>query len=70
MSDATDKGEKKLTLSGRKTLQLKTSVEPGQVRQSLSHGRGNQLLLNASDAGSFLLIQKNLLLKKRLRKAQ
>jgi len=45
MSDATDKGEKKLTLSGRKTLQLKTSVEPGQVRQSLSHGRGKSVVV-------------------------
>jgi len=45
MSDTTDKGEKKLTLSGRKTLQLKKTVDAGQVRQSLSHGRGKSVVV-------------------------
>ncbi len=45
MSDSTDKGEKKLTLSGRKTLQLKKTVDAGQVRQSLSHGRGKSVVV-------------------------
>jgi translation initiation factor IF-2 len=45
MSDTTDTGEKKLTLSGRKTLQLKKTVDAGQVRQSLSHGRGKSVVV-------------------------
>jgi translation initiation factor IF-2 len=45
MSESTDKGEKKLTLSGRKTLQLKKTVDAGQVRQSLSHGRGKSVVV-------------------------
>ena len=45
MTDSTDKSEKKLTLSGRKTLQLKKSVDAGQVRQSLSHGRNKSVVV-------------------------
>ena len=45
MTDTTDKGDKKLTLSGRKTLQLKKTVDAGQVRQSLSHGRGKSVVV-------------------------
>jgi len=45
MSDSTDKGTSKLTLSGRKTLQLKKTVDAGQVRQSLSHGRGKSVVV-------------------------
>jgi translation initiation factor IF-2 len=45
MTDSTDKSEKKLTLSGRKTLRLKKSVDAGQVRQSLSHGRNKSVVV-------------------------
>lgn len=37
--------EKKLTLSGRKTLGVRTTVETGKVRQSFSHGRSKPVLV-------------------------
>jgi translation initiation factor IF-2 len=48
MSETKESGDTKLTLSsGKTTLQLKKSVEtgPGQVRQSLSHGRGKAVVV-------------------------
>ncbi|GAB6052292.1 translation initiation factor IF-2 [Magnetospira thiophila] len=39
MSETENKDEKKLTLSRPKKLELKKTVETGQVRQSFSHGR-------------------------------
>ncbi|MGD8327458.1 MAG: translation initiation factor IF-2 associated domain-containing protein, partial [Sphingomonadales bacterium] len=37
--------DKKLTLSGRKTLGVRTTVETGKVRQSFSHGRSKPVLV-------------------------
>lgn len=37
--------EKKLTLSGRKTLGVRTTVETGKVQQAFSHGRKNTVLV-------------------------
>lgn len=45
MSDTNETGDKKLTLGGRKTLQLKKTVDAGQVRQSLSHGRAKSVVV-------------------------
>ena len=48
MSETKESGDTKLTLSsGKTTLQLKKSVDtgPGQVRQSLSHGRGKPVVV-------------------------
>ncbi|MGE0665405.1 MAG: translation initiation factor IF-2 [Sphingomonadales bacterium] len=47
MSETKESGDTKLTLSGSKTLQLKKSVDAGsgQVRQSLSHGRGKSVVV-------------------------
>ncbi|MFN3230802.1 MAG: translation initiation factor IF-2 [Alphaproteobacteria bacterium] len=45
MSDTKETGDKKLTLGTGKTLQLKKSVEPGQVRQSISQRRGKSVVV-------------------------
>ncbi len=48
MSETKESGDTKLTLSSGKTLQLKKSVDAGgggQVRQSLSHGRGKAVVV-------------------------
>ncbi len=45
MSDSNETGSKKLTLSGPKILQLKKTVDAGQVRQSLSHGRAKSVVV-------------------------
>lgn len=45
MSETNETGDKKLTLGGRKTLQLKKTVDAGQVRQSLSHGRAKSVVV-------------------------
>ena len=45
MSETNDTGDKKLTLGGRKTLQLKKTVDASQVRQSLSHGRAKSVVV-------------------------
>lgn len=45
MSDSNETGDKKLTLSGPKTLQIKKTVDAGQVRQSLSHGRAKSVVV-------------------------
>ncbi|MBI1179064.1 MAG: translation initiation factor IF-2 [Alphaproteobacteria bacterium] len=47
MSETKESGDTKLTLSAGKTLQLKKSVDAGsgQVRQSLSHGRGKSVVV-------------------------
>jgi translation initiation factor IF-2 len=47
MSETKESGDTKLTLSSGKTLQLKKTVDagPGQVRQSLSHGRGKPVVV-------------------------
>ena len=45
MGESDNNGDKKLTLSGRGTLQLKRTVETGRVRQSFSHGRSKQVLV-------------------------
>lgn len=45
MSDSNETGDKKLTLSGGKTLSLKKTVDAGQVRQSLSHGRAKSVVV-------------------------
>lgn len=37
--------DKKLTLSGRKTLGVRTTVETGKVQQAFSHGRKNTVLV-------------------------
>ncbi len=45
MSDTKETGDNKLTLSKGKTLQLKKSVDPGQVRQSISQRRGKSVVV-------------------------
>ena len=45
MSDADDKRDQKLSLSGRSTLQLRRTVDTGQVRQSFSHGRSKPVVV-------------------------
>ncbi len=45
MSDAEDKRDQKLSLSGRSTLQLRRTVDTGQVRQSFSHGRSKPVVV-------------------------
>jgi translation initiation factor IF-2 len=45
MSETKEPGDTKLTLSVGKTLQLKKTVDAGQVRQSLSHGRGKSVVV-------------------------
>ena len=44
MSETTNPGEKKLSISG-KTLTLKPRSETGTVRQSFSHGRSKQVVV-------------------------
>src|ERR1700743_3397104 len=44
MADTTSPGDKKLGVSG-KTLSLKPRVETGTVRQSFSHGRTKQVVV-------------------------
>ena len=45
MSEADDKKDQKLSLSGRSTLQLRRTVDTGQVRQSFSHGRSKPVVV-------------------------
>ena len=44
MSETKNPGEKKLSVSG-KTLTLKPRTETGVVRQSFSHGRSKQVVV-------------------------
>ena len=45
MSDPNNAGEKTLSVSGTKTLSLKRPTEQGTVRQSFSHGRTKQVVV-------------------------
>ena len=45
MTESNDSSGGKLKLSGSKTLSLKKSVDAGQVRQNLSHGRGKSVVV-------------------------
>ena len=45
MTESKEKSGGKLKLSGSKTLSLKKNVDAGQVRQSLSHGRGKSVVV-------------------------
>ena len=55
MSETKESGDTKLTLSSGKTLQLKKSVDAGsgQVRQSLSHGRGKSVVVERKRRRTF-----------------
>jgi len=56
MSEIKESGDTKLTLSSGKTLQLKKSVDAGgggQVRQSLSHGRGKAVVVERKRRRTF-----------------
>ncbi len=55
MSETKESGDTKLTLSSGKTLQLKKSVDAGggQVRQSLSHGRGKAVVVERKRRRTF-----------------
>src|SRR5258708_24333938 len=45
MTETKNPGEKTLTVTPTKTLRLKRSVEQGAVRQSFSHGRTKQVVV-------------------------
>jgi translation initiation factor IF-2 len=45
MTETKNPGEKTLTVTPTKTLTLKRSVEQGVVRQSFSHGRTKQVVV-------------------------
>jgi translation initiation factor IF-2 len=45
MSEVKDSEDKKLSLSSPRTLQLKKTVDVGQVRQSFSHGRSKAVVV-------------------------
>src|ERR1700674_4610323 len=45
MTDTKTTGEKTLSVSSTKTLTLKRGVEQGVVRQSFSHGRSKQVVV-------------------------
>jgi translation initiation factor IF-2 len=53
MSD-TDNSEETNAQSGRRTLQLRKTVETGQVRQNFSHGRSKSVLVEVKRKRSFL----------------